>query len=72
MARWRPALLTVAAFVAAWIGWAAAGWAVEEVGLGELDLPVRLCAIFAALTTTETILARVLPAAAHSQEEQAS
>lgn len=61
MARFRPALLTLAAFLAAWIGWAAAGWAVAWLGVGELDLPARICAVFALLTATETTLARVLP-----------
>jgi hypothetical protein len=65
MARWRPALLTLAAFVAAGIGWAAAGWTVAWLGFSDLDLPARICAVFLLLTATETILARVLPDAPH-------
>jgi hypothetical protein len=65
MARWRPALLTLAAFVAAGIGWAGGGWAAAWLGVGELDLPARVCAVFALLTATEAILARVLPGASH-------
>jgi hypothetical protein len=65
MARWRAALLTLAAFAAALIGWAAGGWAVAWLGVAELDLPARICAVFLSLTATETLLARLLPGASH-------
>jgi len=61
MRRWRSVLLTAAACLAAWLGWEAAGWAAAAAGFGELDLPARLVGVFAVLTATETILARVAP-----------
>jgi len=54
-----PAVATLAMLLLCWPVWWVAGILVQEAGLGELDLVLRVCLVFLALGAVERISARL-------------
>jgi len=58
----RRGRLTVLLLVLAWAVWDQGGVALEWLGLDLLDVPGRLCLVFAVLGLADSLLQRLLPA----------
>lgn len=54
--------LTPLLLVLAWTVWDRGGVVLEWVGLDLLDVPARLCLVFAVLGLADSLLQRLLPA----------
>ena len=53
--------LTPLLLVLAWAAWSWGGLMLEPLGLGLLDVPGRVCLVFAVLGLADAVLDRLLP-----------